>query len=67
MAIILVSASFKRCSTCEYWTGPRVPRGQTDVELKAFTDKGVCIGRWKGDTFMENHSCSGWRKWAVLE
>lgn len=67
MAIISVSASFKRCATCEYWTGPRVPRGRTDVELRSGTDKGICIGRWKGSEYMEDHSCSGWRKWAVLE
>lgn len=62
-----VSSSYKRCGTCEYWTGPRIPKRGRDVEFKDSTVTGTCIGAWKGSEYVQSHSCSHWRKWAVLE
>ncbi len=65
--LIIVSGNWKRCGTCEFWTGQREPR-RGDVTFLSGSALGACIGRWKGSKYDESHSgCSGWKKWGVLE
>ena len=64
--VSVVSGHWQRCGSCEYWTGPREPRSSGDIEFVNSSDSGKCIGTWKGRIYMQNHSCSGWKRWGVL-
>jgi hypothetical protein len=61
------SETWKCCSTCEFWCGPRKPDSFLSSVQVANGAKGVCAGQWKGSTKEEGASCSGWKRWGVLK
>lgn len=64
-------SSWKQCATCDYWGGSRTTDafGQ-NVKVGSAMDYGVCMCPnncgWKGQKKQANGSCSGYRKWGVL-
>lgn len=62
------SKTWKNCSTCEFWAGPRKPdtfRDGVEVDNAA---KGECTGKtWnRSQRSANSSSCSDWRPWGVF-
>jgi hypothetical protein len=59
--------TWKNCSTCEFWTGPRKPnsfRNGVDVDASA---KGTCTGKtWNRMPRTATQNCSDWHPWGVF-
>ena len=60
------SAHFKCCGTCEYWSGPRHPDTFRKTVKFPPSEKGKCLGKWKGHLRRGSESCSSWVVWAVV-
>ncbi|MHB8887122.1 MAG: hypothetical protein ACYC5H_18955, partial [Methylovirgula sp.] len=60
-------SDWKRCATCEFWSGPRIPGAfLNDVRFDQ-KNKAQCVGKRKGQSKSGNDSCPHWVKWAVLK
>ena len=71
-----ISGDWKRCSTCEYWTGRREIYNNSNTILVDTTTGGLgefgkCLNRSSGwyNTSKIQHSsqCPKWEKWRVLQ
>ncbi|MFC1483225.1 hypothetical protein ACFL56_03085 [Candidatus Margulisiibacteriota bacterium] len=60
------NSSWKNCSTCNYWSGTRVPdsyKKGVNVDSNA---EGKCMGKWKNSKRKAVNQCSSWGKWSIL-
>ena len=63
--------SWKNCSTCVFWVGPRDVDDFGDrVYVDSFNTRGKCMCRnsgWRRQQMQANSSgCNGYEKWPVL-
>jgi len=61
------SKTSKKCSTCEFWTGPRKPSTFRDYAEADGAAKGEYCGDWNGRQKEARDSCSGWKAWGVFK
>lgn len=62
------SATWKQCSTCEFWAGSRHPSHWRDRSEHESRAKGECAGGgWNRIQKFAENSCSSWKKWSVLK
>lgn len=62
------SATWKYCSTCEFWAGSRRPSHWRDRSEHESRAKGECAGGgWNRIQKSADSTCSSWKLWGVLK